>query len=62
MSYTPMYINRQLGIVNNSAFPQRAKDDVLFRLASHLDIKLDPDNYSDSEKQIVIAKAQKYLA
>ena len=61
MSYTPMYINRQLTIINNSAFPQRAKDDALYRLASHLDIDLDPDNYSDSEKQIVVFKAQQYL-
>ena len=58
--YTPEYINRQLAILNNDLKPKILRDYALSRLASHLDIELDPNNYTESEKEIVISKAKKY--
>ena len=61
MSYVPEYINRQLNILHNGLKPKEVKDDALFRLASHLDIDLNPNSYTESEKKLVLAKAKKII-
>lgn len=61
MDYTPAYVNRQLAHFNNESMTKEFRDDALSRLASHLDIVLDPENYTDEEKQQVLNLAEKIL-
>jgi hypothetical protein len=60
-TYTPAYVNRQLTYFNDESKTKSFRDDALFRLASHLDIDLDPDNYTELEKQQVLSRAEEIL-